>query len=145
VRFAGATGAYGVAFAVVIVLAAPLLPILVGEDFKGSVNMVRWLSPLVLLRALTMFPLNALMGLGKTFLRSVIIVVNAIVAMIIYFALIPRWGWEGAVVGTMVSEGTLMISTWTALIMYQRRADRGLESHVFEPDARRANDTADSA
>lgn len=131
VRFAGFTGAYGVVVAVVLVLAAPLLPLLVGKDFEGSVDMVRWLSPLVLLRAVTMFPLNGLMGLGKTFLRSLIIVVNAAVAMTVYIVLIPRHSWSGAVAGTLISEGLLLVCTWAALIHYQRRADRAIDAPLI--------------
>lgn len=128
VKFAGLTGLYGLFVAVVLVIAAPLLPLLVGDEFEGSVEMVRWLSPLVFLRAVTMFPLNGLMGLGKTFLRSLIIVVNAAVAMAMYIVLIPRHGWSGAVAGTLVSEGLLLMCTWGALIHYQRLADRAIDT-----------------
>jgi O-antigen/teichoic acid export membrane protein len=124
IKFAVVTGGYGAVIAVVMMLAAPLLPWLLGEEWEGSVTMIRWLSPLVLLRSVAMFPINALMGLRKTFARSVIIVVNAVVALLAYVVLIPAHGWKGGVYGTMVSEVLLLGSTWTALVVYQRRADR---------------------
>ena len=50
-RSAGVTAVYGVVFAVFVLLIAPILPRLMGEEFQGSVEMVRWLTPLVVLRA----------------------------------------------------------------------------------------------
>lgn len=129
VKFAAVTGAYGVVIATLIMVCAPLLPVLLGEEWDGSVTMVRWLAPLVLFRSMAMFPVNALMGLGKTFARSAIIVVNAVVAMAIYIVLIPGQGWKGGVYGTLISEVLLLASTWTALVVYQRRADREIDEH----------------
>ena len=62
--------AYGVVFAVFGVIAAPMITLIVGDEFEGSVTIVRWLAPLVLLRSLAIFPLNGLMGLGYTRLRT---------------------------------------------------------------------------
>ena len=134
VKFAAVSGAYGLVIAVVMMAGAPLLPVLLGDDWEGSVTMIRWLSPLVLFRSMAMFPINALMGLGKTFARSVIIVANAAVAMGLYIALIPSRSWKGGVYGTLISEVLLLGSTWTALVIYQRRADREIDASA-PPDA----------
>lgn len=128
VRFARVAGAYGAVVGVLLILMAPLLPIVVGDDFDGSVVMVRWLAPIVLLRAMTMFPLNALMGLGHTMLRSVVIVGNALVAVVLYVVLIPAHSWKGAVAGTLISETLEMLSIWGALIWCQRKADQAIDS-----------------
>jgi len=128
IRFAGITGFYGLIFAIVIVLFAPLLPLVIGDDFEGSVVMVRWLAPLVMLKALAMFALNGLMGLGRTMLRSGLIVVNAAVAMAMYIVLIPIHGWQGAAAATLITEAILVIASWTMLIVCQRKADRIIDA-----------------
>ncbi|MEK7426247.1 MAG: polysaccharide biosynthesis C-terminal domain-containing protein [Actinomycetota bacterium] len=120
IKFAAVTASYGLVFAGFVVLIAPVLPRLVGEDFRGSVEMVRWLSPLVLLRSLALFPSNGLMGLGKTFMRSILLVVTAVVSMVLYIVLVPIMNWRGAVLGTMIGEALLAVLAWYFLLRYQR-------------------------
>jgi O-antigen/teichoic acid export membrane protein len=126
-RFGIGSGAYGLAFGIILFFAAPLLPALIGEEFEGSVPMVRWLSPTVLMRAVGIFGLNGLMGLSRVGLRTTLIVANAVVAMAIYIVLVPRYGWEGAAIGTLISETIAVTSTWAALVLCQRQADRALD------------------
>jgi O-antigen/teichoic acid export membrane protein len=137
VKFAGVTAAYGLLFAIFVVIIAPVLPRLVGEDFRGSVQMVRWLAPLVLLRSLAIFPSNGLMGLGKTFLRSMLLVFTAAVSMVLYIVLIPIMNWKGAVLGTMIGEALLAVLAWGFLLYHQRadneritRAELGAMEHT---------------
>lgn len=128
IRFARVAGAYGFVVGLLLILVAPLLPIAVGDKFEGSVAMVRWLAPIILLRALTMFPLNALMGLGHTLLRSVVIVSNAVIAIVLYVVLIPAHSWKGAVAGTLISETLEMLSIWGALVWCQRKDDQQIDA-----------------
>lgn len=127
-RFAAAGAVYGIAFALGIILFAPLLPIVLGDDFEGSIQMVRWLSPLVLLRAVGSCSINGLMGLSRVTMRTILLAVNAAMAMALYVVLIPIYGWKGAVAGTLIGELTSVLMTWGALIHYQRIADRSLTS-----------------
>lgn len=128
--FTWVTALYGVVFIGGVMVVAPVLPLIIGDDFRGSVNMLRWLSPLVLLRTLSTFPLNGLMGLGHTVLRTSIIICTAILSMGLYVWLIPEFGWKGAVAGTWVSEVLLVGGMWTALVVMQRRADRAIDAAV---------------
>ncbi|MET0911495.1 MAG: oligosaccharide flippase family protein [Ilumatobacteraceae bacterium] len=128
IRFAGVTAAYGIVFAIGVLLIAPILPKLMGEEFSGSVTMVRWLTPLVVLRGLAIFPLNGLMGLGKTFLRTVLLLASAAISMIMYIALVPSMSWKGAVLGTIIGEALLAIAAWILLLIYQQRDDDRIEA-----------------
>lgn len=127
ISFSMVTAAYGALFIVGVMVFAPLLPLIIGQSFKGSVTMLRWLSPLVLLRTLSIFPVNGLMGLGKTMLRTVLIILNAILSMALYILLIPKYSWKGGVAGTLIGETVLVGSMWTALVIMQRRADREVD------------------
>ena len=88
--------------------------------------MMRWLSPLVFLRSLSMFALNGLMGLGRIGVRTLLIAIIAAVALALYILLIPHHGWKGAVAGTLSSEVLLVVAAWIALLVFQRRADRDI-------------------
>jgi len=125
---------YGVVSAIGLWVVAPLLPLIVGEDFEDSVQMVRWLAPVVIVRSLSIFSLNGLMGLGHHVLRTSLIVGNAVVAMVIYLLLIPRYGWQGAAVGTLLGEAIESTSTWVALVVCQRRADRAIDAAAAAGD-----------
>jgi O-antigen/teichoic acid export membrane protein len=143
-RYAAVGGGYGLVFAIGISLMAPLLPLVVGQDFEGSVEMVRWLSPIVLLRAVGSCSVNGLMGLGRVTLRTVLIAANAAFALVLYVVLIPRWGWEGAAIATVVSEALSVVMTWTALVVCQRRDDRALsvDGQPRDEDPLGSEDTA---
>jgi O-antigen/teichoic acid export membrane protein len=123
IRFGGICAAYGLVFAIGVIIAAPLLPLLVGDDFRDSIPMVRLLAPLVLCRSLAMFPLNGLMGLGKTFARTLLLLGGAALSMALYIILIPHLQWKGAAYGTLIGESALAITAWVMLIIYQRRSD----------------------
>ena len=131
--FTWVTGIYGLVFIAGVLAFAPLLPFIIGDDFEQSVNMLRWLSPLVLFRTLSIFPLNGLMGLGHTFLRTGIIICSAVVSMGLYIWLIPIYSWKGAVAGTFISEVLLITALWAALVVMQRRADDAIDQAAATP------------
>ena len=99
-----------------------------GEEFSGSVTMVRWLTPLVVLRGLAIFPLNGLMGLGKTFLRTVLLLASAAISMVMYIVLVPTMTWKGAVLGTIIGEALLAVAAWVLLLVYQQRDDDRIDA-----------------
>jgi O-antigen/teichoic acid export membrane protein len=143
-RFGGVVAVYGLAFWALAVASAPVLPWLLGEEFEGSVIMMQVLGPLVLLRGLATFPLNGLLGLERTFVRSALLVVSAIVSLALFIALVPIMQWRGAAIGTLVGEAWLAASAWAALVYYQRLHDRErLPAELLELEAR--GDRADDA
>jgi len=131
-RYSVVALAYGVVFAIAVIVVAPLFPLLVGHEFEGSVEIVRWLSPIVLLRGLGLYSLNALLGLGRTGIRTGIVVANAAIGVVLFIVLIPGRGWEGAAIATLVTEAMQVLMTWSALVVLQARADRALDASEGE-------------
>jgi O-antigen/teichoic acid export membrane protein len=123
-RFGGICAVYGAVFAVVVAIAAPLITLIVGDEFEGSVTIVRWLAPLVLFRSLAIFPLNGLMGLGYTRLRTMLLVGGAVLSLGLYIALVPSLQWQGAAIGTLIGEATLAVVSWIALVKLESKHDR---------------------
>jgi O-antigen/teichoic acid export membrane protein len=128
IKFASAAVLYGVVVAVGLWFAAPLPGLIVGSQFKQSATIIRFLVPLVPLRALSSFPMNGLMGLGKVRARTALLMISAAVSFTSYVILVPRYTWKGAVAGTMISESFLAICTWSALVYFQRQHNAELRS-----------------
>lgn len=115
--------------AAVLFIAAPLLKIVVGEDFGGSVTMMRWLVLWLPFRVVSAPPLSGLLGLGRLGMRLVVLIASATISMVLYLILIPKLGWEGAVIGTVVSEICLAVFGWSALVWAQRMRDGELDEN----------------
>jgi O-antigen/teichoic acid export membrane protein len=131
-KFGSVCAAYGLLFALGIMVAAPLITLVVGDEFDGSVTIVRWLAPLVLLRALAIFPLNGLMGLGYARLRTALLLGAAGLSLAMYIVLVPMWQWKGAAVGTLFGEACLAATAWIYLVRLQRRHNASLPPDVPE-------------
>lgn len=123
--FGGVCAIYGAIFGLCVAIAAPLMTsIIVGDEFDGAVTVVRWLAPLVFLRALAVFPLNGLMGLGHTRLRSILLVGSAVASLAMFIVFVPLWQWRGAAIGTLLGEALLAGAAWFSLVTLERRHDR---------------------
>ncbi len=119
--------------ALVLLVAAPLLEIVVGDDFDRSVTMTRWLVLWLPFRTMAQPPLAGLLGLGRLGLRLIVLTITASLSMGLYLWLIPDMGWEGAVIGTIVAEIALVVLGWIALVSAQRRRDDELAVHAAQP------------
>ena len=120
VRYSGLFLAVVLPIAAVIWFMAPHFDILLGSELEESETMIRWLTLWLPFQALSGVPFNALMGLGRFNTRLVVVMSSAALSMVMYLALIPSMGWEGAVIGTIVSEIYLVTVGWLALLRAQR-------------------------
>lgn len=112
------------AIAFVLTFVEPLLDLLIQEEFSGAKDIIPWLVLFIPLMAISGTPLNGLLGLGRTRERANVYISSALVSVVLYALLIPGRGWEGAVAATLISEAYLAVVSWTAMVHYQRRADR---------------------
>lgn len=105
-------------------LAEPLYDLLIDEEFAEAKTIIPWLILFLPLVALSGTPMNSLLGLGRIRERAAIYLSSAMVSVVAYLALIPDRGWEGAVAATLLSEAYLVVASWSAMVYYQRLADR---------------------
>ncbi len=131
-RFSLAAAFYAVPTAIALYFLAPVVPHILGSDFDESVDVIRLLTPVLVLRGLAVFPMNGLLALGHNPLRSRILVFNALFSISLYLLLIPEHSWRGAVVGTIISEAAAIALAWAFLVSKQRAADR--MASVPDPD-----------
>jgi O-antigen/teichoic acid export membrane protein len=114
--------AYGAAVCLVMLVAAPLLPIVLGDGYRTAADILRWLSLLPLLRAVQYFVANLLMVNGMQRNRLLVQFLSAAVSVIAYLVLIPPFSWRGAVAGTYVSELVLAVGLWAIFLRLNAHA-----------------------
>ncbi len=116
-------GGYGLIAAAAMLLLAPAIAAVLGPKYAESAKVVRILAPLVLLRAMSLFAFNGLMGLGRNGVRVGIVTLCAVTNVVVNAVLIPRYSWRGAAAATLTTEAVFVVVTWGALTYLQRSHD----------------------
>ncbi len=94
----------------VMYLMAEGLPWLLGEGYRESAQVIRYLALLPLIAAPRMLFQSALGGSGRQVAAVTILVVGALVNIMLNLWLIPRWGWRGALGATYGVELVMMMA-----------------------------------
>ncbi|PVE14652.1 oligosaccharide flippase family protein [Arthrobacter sp. Bz4] len=103
---------------------APYSTILLGEDYQGSVEIISFLAPLVLLRGISFLAADALSSSGLHGYRTAVQVGLVAVNVVLNLLLIPSYGVLGAVVSTLICEVILSLALWVRIAYGLRKADR---------------------
>ena len=115
---------YGLAVAAALYFAAPLLPRLFGSSFQGSVAALRWLCLLPLLRVFHYAWGTTITASASQWNRTATQFGAAALNLLFNFLLIPRWSWQGAAVASLITDGSLAISSRLVLWRIQRKQRR---------------------
>lgn len=134
-RFTWPTAAYGLVATLSLIVVAPVVPRVFGSEYDGTLPLLVGLAPLLVLRTLSMFPLNALLGLRRYTLRFVVILATTVLNVVLNVVLISALSVTGAVVSTLVTEVVLIAAVWTSVAAAQRRHDRNNAAPVSEAGA----------
>ncbi|RZT04594.1 Membrane protein involved in the export of O-antigen and teichoic acid [Duganella sp. CF402] len=112
--------AYGLVAGLAIYALAPLLPLIIGERYQLSVEIIRALAflpiPLFLQSAMS----DALVAANYQRARSVVQMLIAVLAVVLNLLLIPSWSWQGAVMTTYGCQFALAFSM-AALVFHKLR------------------------
>jgi O-antigen/teichoic acid export membrane protein len=111
-RVAPLTLGYALSVGVVLFVAAPLVPHLLGPDYESAVSVIRWLSVIPLLKTLHGLPGDALTGAGYQRVRTYALVVAASTNVLANLWLIPRYSWQGAAWSRIATEAILVCLLW---------------------------------
>lgn len=122
--------AYGVVAGVGLVLCAPLVPLIVGEEYRPSVPLLMLLAPLVLVKVVQSVTGDVLTGAGRQHTRTRCVAIAAVTNVAINLVLIPLLGITGALIATGVAE----VLQATLLLLAVRRGLRG-PSRDDRPDS----------
>jgi O-antigen/teichoic acid export membrane protein len=113
---------YGTGALLILVLCAPILPRILGHDFGKSVAALRWLSPIIVIRAIHYFLANSLSGAGYQGSRSLAQVAIVAVNILLNIWLLPRYSWRGAAWASLASDGALVLALLLVINFWERRS-----------------------
>ncbi len=114
-------GAYGIAASVMLFIFAPIVPYLLGDEYVAVVEALRWLSPLIFIRALQYFGADTLTGSGFQGIRSAIQISFALLNVLLNLWLIPQYSWRGAAGATLITDCLLMLSLWLVVLLINQQ------------------------
>jgi len=113
--------AYGFGVGLALFLAAPLLPMVLGRDFEGAVEVVRWLAFLPLIGVVYTFAADVLTGAGFQGVRTAVQVLVALTNVLLNLWLIPLYSWRGAAGANLAAGGLLALGLWASVWLIRRR------------------------
>ncbi len=112
---------YGVVCGLILVVFAPFVTILLGEDFAESSQVLIWLSPILLIAGLQYLAADSLTGAGFQRSRSFVQVAAAALNVGLNLYWIPRYSWQGAIWATLASELFKLVVLWLIVAFLYRR------------------------
>ena len=114
--------AYSTFICVVLLLAAGVVPHILGGEYARTTEALRWLAVLPLLRVLHYFFSNILTGSGYQGLRACIQVVVALFNVLINLWIIPLYSWRGAAWSSIASDALLAFGVGATAWILSRRS-----------------------
>lgn len=112
---------YGVAAALTMFAAAPMIPRILGSEFTLSASAVRWMAAVLVIRATHSIAADVLVGADYQGTRTAVQSIVAVFNVIINIPLIRNYSWRGAAWSTVASETLLAALLWGAVIFLLRR------------------------
>jgi len=113
---------YAALVCVVLLAGAGIVPLVLGREYHSTVEALRWLAILPMLKVVHSFFTDMLAGAGYQGLRTVIHVGVAVFNVLINLWLIPAYSWRGAAWSSIASDAILACGLATAVLVLSRRA-----------------------
>jgi O-antigen/teichoic acid export membrane protein len=104
-----------------IIVAAPVVPRILGADYERTAMALRWLAILPLFRTIHYLTAAALTGADFQKYRTYVQVAVAAFNILINFWLIPAYGWRGAAFSSLASDGLLAIAMYATYLSLRTR------------------------
>jgi O-antigen/teichoic acid export membrane protein len=101
---------YSIFTSAATILAAPLVPHILGRQYADITQALRWLALLPVLKTLHFFIADALTGAGHQGTRSIVQIGVGTFNVLINLWIIPAYGWRGAAWSSIASDGLLALS-----------------------------------
>jgi len=123
---------YSTVGAVGMILAAPLVPHVLGAEYARTSQALRWLSLLPLLKTMHYFAADALTGAGYQALRTLMQVAVAGFNVMANLWLIPAYSWRGAAWSSLASDGLLALALWSCALWLRTRSVHAVDTRAAE-------------
>jgi O-antigen/teichoic acid export membrane protein len=113
---------YAALVTVGILLFGGVVPYVLGPEYERTVEALRWLALIPVLRTLHYFFSDALTGAGHQGIRCGIQASVAIINVLINLWLIPRYSWRGAAWASLASDALLACGIGLAVYILNRQS-----------------------
>jgi O-antigen/teichoic acid export membrane protein len=124
-KLTGVSVTYGLCAGILLWVTAPLLEVIMGQEFDDSVTALRWIAFIPAVRAAQFFPANVLTGADRQWVRARLMAVSAVLNLASNILLVPKYGWRGAASSTIATEVFFTISLWATVTRALRSERRG--------------------
>lgn len=121
--------AYGIASAIVLFLAAGLVPLIMGKGYADSSAALHWLCILPVIKSIHAFLTDTLTGANYQWQRSSTQIMVAVFNVIVNLWLIRSFSWRGAAWASVLTDALLMLTLWLIIRWHLRREARVECSH----------------
>jgi len=129
--------AYASLVAVGLLISAPIVPHILGMEYRLTAEALCWLAVLPLIKAAHFFLGDALTGAGYQGLRTAIGSGVAAFNVSINMWIIPKYSWRGAAVSSIASDALLLALVATGVfVLYRRSQHLAPQTEAFEARAR---------
>jgi len=113
---------YASLISIAMLAGAGIVPYILGGEYRLTVEALRWLAVLPMLKAVHFFLSDALAGAGYQGLRTFIHVSVAIFNVLINLWIIPAYSWRGAAWSSIASDALLACGVGAAVFVLCRRS-----------------------
>lgn len=117
--------AYGIIAPAIVIVFAPFIPYILGDEYYSSIEALRWLAPLLFLKTIHYFAADTLTGAGFQKIRSLCQISVAVFNALANLWLIPLFSWKGAIWSSLASDGILMIALWSTVFILCKQKYQG--------------------
>jgi len=113
---------YAALVSAAILLGAGIVPYVLGSEYHLTVEALRWLAILPMLKVVHVFLSDALSGAGYPGLKSLIQLGVAVFNVLINLWIIPAYSWRGAAWSSIASDALLAGGIGLAVVVLSRRS-----------------------
>lgn len=113
-----------------LLFGAPIVPKILGPGYASTVEALRWLACLPLLKSVHYFLADSLTGAGYQALRTVIQLIVAGFNVVVNLWIIRAYSWRGAAWSSIASDGLLAAFLWLAIVLLRREPGGSTETAV---------------
>jgi O-antigen/teichoic acid export membrane protein len=120
------TTLYAVFACLALEISAPILPRVLGPDYGATVEALRWLALLLVLKNLHYFVADSLTGAGHQGVRTLVQTAVACCNVLLNLWLIPNYSWRGAAWASLASDSLLVAGLGVGILLISRQHRRAV-------------------
>ena len=123
---------YATLISIAVLAGAGIVPYILGGEYRLTVEALRWLAILPILKVVHSFLSDALAGAGYQGLKASIHVGVALFNVLINLWIIPAYSWRGAAWASIASDALLACGIGAAALVLSHRSQTGIAEAEVE-------------